>query len=393
MKKIEFEELKATIGKLEKYIEENQYIGYDPYDALNSPILRKSRSKNTRLFFTLLLRKSPINLRKILAVEKGINPKAMGLFLSGYANLYRAGLVESKEKMHWIFEWLKENYSKGYSGYCWGYNFPWQNRERLLKENTPTVVNTSYVGHAILDYHEVAGEREALDIARSACDFITKDLNITENEKGICFSYTPVEKNIVHNASVLGASLLARVYSYTKEEELLNYATKAMNFTVSYQHKDGRWDYSLDAGTGKPRVQTDWHQGFIIDSLLWYIEALELDNQKYVKAVEKGAEFYKKQFTSDGRGYWRYPRLYPINIHNQAQGIITFSKLAKINSNYLNFAENIANWTIKNLWSPHGYFYYQRHRFFTNRIPYMRWSQAWMFLALSSLIWRVKREK
>jgi len=33
--------------------------------------------------------------------------------------------------------------------------------------------------------------------------------------------------------------------------------------------------------------------------------------------------------------------------------------------------------------SSEGYFYYQRHRFHTNRIPYMRWSQAWMMYALA----------
>ena len=33
--------------------------------------------------------------------------------------------------------------------------------------------------------------------------------------------------------------------------------------------------------------------------------------------------------------------------------------------------------------SPHGYFYYQRHRLFTNRIPYIRWSNAWIFRGLS----------
>jgi hypothetical protein len=43
-------------------------------------------------------------------------------------------------------------------------------------------------------------------------------------------------------------------------------------------------------------------------------------------------------------------------------------------------------WAIENLRSPRGYFYYQRNRFYTNRIEYMRWSQAWMSYALARLI-------
>ena len=35
--------------------------------------------------------------------------------------------------------------------------------------------------------------------------------------------------------------------------------------------------------------------------------------------------------------------------------------------------------------SPQGYFYYQKRRCYTNRISYMRWSQAWMFYAISLL--------
>ena len=37
--------------------------------------------------------------------------------------------------------------------------------------------------------------------------------------------------------------------------------------------------------------------------------------------------------------------------------------------------------------SPEGcFYYYQKWRFWTNRINYMRWSQAWMLLALSTLL-------
>jgi len=55
-------------------------------------------------------------------------------------------------------------------------------------------------------------------------------------------------------------------------------------------------------------------------------------------------------------------------------------------SGTLEFAEQIVEWAIQNLQSPEGYFYYQRHRFHTNRIPYMRWSQAWMAYAMGRLI-------
>jgi hypothetical protein len=52
----------------------------------------------------------------------------------------------------------------------------------------------------------------------------------------------------------------------------------------------------------------------------------------------------------------------------------------------LEWAHMVAHWTIKNLRDPRGFFHYQRRRFYTVRIPYMRWSQAWMMYALSRLL-------
>jgi hypothetical protein len=39
-----------------------------------------------------------------------------------------------------------------------------------------------------------------------------------------------------------------------------------------------------------------------------------------------------------------------------------------------------------NLWDERGFFYYRRLRFFTIRTSYMRWTQAWMFLALATIL-------
>lgn len=46
----------------------------------------------------------------------------------------------------------------------------------------------------------------------------------------------------------------------------------------------------------------------------------------------------------------------------------------------------IAKWAINNMQDNKGYFYYQKTRWYTNKIPYMRWSQAWMFYALAQFL-------
>jgi hypothetical protein len=99
-------------------------------------------------------------------------------------------------------------------------------------------------------------------------------------------------------------------------------------------------------------------------------------------AINKGLQYYKeKQFFSDGRSLWRIPKEYPVEIHNQSQGIITFCN----SSEHRDFALQIAKWTIEHMQDERGFFYYRKLKNYTNKVSYMRWSQAWMFRALTEL--------
>lgn len=63
---------------------------------------------------------------------------------------------------------------------------------------------------------------------------------------------------------------------------------------------------------------------------------------------------------------------------------------ASLDDRYLRFAVTIADWTINNMQDEEGFFYYRKNKFYINKIPYMRWSQAWMMLALSNLLTELK---
>lgn len=385
-------EIITSLKKLEHYGTENNYSGFDPYDALNSSTLNSLKSRLLKLISTQVLVHSPINLRNFLRIAPGKNPKAIGIFLQAYCKLFMCHQIEKKdfnsiEKN--LVDFLLENRSTGYSGDCWGFNFNWQDLNRYSKNGLPTVVVTSYVANSFLDLYELTKNKKYLEIARSSCEFILKDLYITKTDKGICFSYTPVDKFIVHNANALGAALLARVYAHTKEDYLFDYSKQAFDFLISYQKDNGSWAYSVDLNQKRERLQTDFHQGFILDSLCNYLTYTNLSNETYVKTLVKGLEFYiTMQFHPSGYSYWRLPMKWPVDIHNQAQGIITGCTLYKFfdQEKYLEFSRKIIDWTVKYMQDPTGYFYYQKWPIFTNKIPYMRWGQAWMMLAISKYL-------
>ena len=256
-----------------------------------------------------------------------------------------------------------------------------------MPANTPSAVVTGFVSRGIHAYYQLTLDTRALELLRSAAEFVLEDLPRTEKPEGLCFSYTAVKSDCCYNASLLAAEVLGRLYSISDDNYLRDLAIRAVDFVIAHQHEDGHWNYSIDPDNSCERGQIDFHQGYVLDSVWELMQLLQLEGTVYQNALEKGVRFYRQaQFFDNGRSKWRLPKEWPVDIHNQSQGIITFSRLRYLDDSFIAFARTIADWTIANMWDDRGYFYYQKHRFYMNRISYMRWSQAWMFLALATLL-------
>ena len=373
--------------RLQTYCEAEEYQGYDPYDGLTSlvfkslPFIRQSRI--ARLLWIQTFKKSPVNLRPLFRIKKDFNPKALGLFLSGYVNLYKLEKKEEYiEKIRFLAQKILSVSSEGYSGMCWGYNFDWESRAFFLPAYTPTIVVSSYVANALLDGYEVLSDKRLLNAARSTCDFILKDLNRSYNEDGnFMFSYSKYDNSGVFNASLLGSRLLARVYSVTGEQFLLEEASRSVSCVCRYQNINGSWPY----GKQSFHHWTDsFHTGFNLEAISDYIQYS--GDQRFVGQLNKGYDYYSKTFFSDeGIAKYYNNKVYPVDIHAPAQLIITVCKLGRLGHDR-ELASRVLNWVIANMQSPRGFFFYQKKKYYKIKIPYMRWSQAWMFYALSTYL-------
>ena len=383
LKDLEVKNIEFSLKKLQAYIEKEEFKGYDPYDTLNSKFKFKFFGKFVSVLAIQFQKRNPINIRALLGIKKDYNPKALGLLLYGYSSLQLKNKTNDHSKqIKFLFQYLKNNYSKGFSGYCWGYNFDWASSGKYIKAFSPNIVVTAFIAKGIFKYYELTKDEEAFKILESICDFVLKDLPRTETPEGICFGYTTLEADCCYNASLLASMVLAQQYKLTKNKIYFDHAKSAVDFVVSKQHADGHWNYSLNPETGVERTQIDFHQGYVIDNILDFMNFCEVNETKYSEAVRKGTEFYRKeQFFENGQSKWRLPKEYPVEIHNQSQGIITLSKTGD-----LSFANTIAKWTIDNMQDKQGFFYYRKLKGYTHKIPYMRWSQAWMFVALIELL-------
>lgn len=382
-----------------EYCEKESFKGWDPYDGLNSKIFQVMPFLKSvalcRLVVIQGFKRSPINLRRLLLVPKEYNAKGIGLLLQGYCNLYKIVDVNPNfvsklgtkkcllQQIHELADLLISLKSEGYSGACWGYNFDWQARRLFLfPKYTPTVVATTFCATALMSAYELTGDKKYLNISLSSANFILNDLHRTNCNEGFLFSYSPLKGNdTVFNASLLGSKLLSYCYHYTGKKEYLEAARTSAIACCNMQKKDGSWGYGLLP------IQSwidSFHTGYNLDALIAFQE--NTGDHSFSENIEKGFNFYIQNFfKQDGTPKYYHNKTYPIDIHCPGQLFVTLSRLHKF-SVHKELANKVLDWTITNMQDKKGYFYYQLKKRISSKIPYMRWSNAFMFNALSYYI-------
>jgi hypothetical protein len=372
--------------RLLAYCRAKGWSGADPYDALNSAVFEAVPFLNVRLIRLALIqtmKRSPINLRPLLGVPQTPNPKALALFLRSLLKLSRLGLLTDSSLTRTICQELIALRSPGVEYWCWGYSFPWQTRTVLVPRGAPNLVCTTFVAEALLEAYEQIGEAQLLGMATSAGDYLLNELYYTEDDLVCSFSYPlPQSKAKVHNANFLAASLLARLYHHTRDDRLRDIALKTSRFSASKQNNDGSWYY------GELPTQNwidNFHTGFNLSSLRKVSRYLR--TKEFEAHIRRGFAFYRNHFFCDnGAVRYFHDRTYPIDIHCVAQSILTLIEFQDLDSANIDLVQSVYTWAVKHMWDDAGFFYYRVLRTLTNRIPYMRWSQAWMLLALATLL-------
>jgi len=381
-------DLATAHRKLWDYCQAHDFAGNDPYDGLNSRLFQSTPFRNSRfarLVWTQFFKRSPINFRTLAGVPRERNAKGVALCaLAALADFRRTRTKEAEVEARELLDDLIGMSLKGFKGACWGYNFDWQSRSFFTPKGTPTIVPTAFAARALCEAAEVIDASAYLPYARTICDFILNDLNRTEEANDeVCFSYSPLDQTRVFNASLMAAEVLGTVGGMLNEAGLCAVAMRAARYVIRRQHADGSWAYGAD---GHQAWSDNFHTAFVLTSLSRLIESCGARDE-LEPALTRGYELWKERFfLSNGWPKYYPDQLYPADVHSAAAAIVALVELRGRFPATLELAEQIANWAIDNLRSPHGFFYYQRKRFYTNRIAYMRWSQAWAAYGLARLL-------
>ena len=102
------------------------------------------------------------------------------------------------------------------------------------------------MANSFIDAYEYTGNSEHLEIDISSADFITNELNMFKNKRGLCFSYNPSDNERIYNATLLGSWFLLRVWRYTSNAIHLEYGDKGVEFAINNQNYNESWFYGDD---------------------------------------------------------------------------------------------------------------------------------------------------
>lgn len=367
---------------------EHDFAGHDPFDALNSRLFQATpfaNSRNARLLWTQLVKRSPADLRGVALVPRERNAKGIALFALAQLAIYRREKTKAAAQVvKNLLSILLSMKVAGSSGAAWGYNFDWQSRNFFASRGTPTVVPTAFAARALIEASREFPDEEYLTVARSVCDFIMRDLPRTvETETEVCFSYAPNTNTRIFNASLLAAEVLASVGNTTNDPALCATAERAARYVINQQQPDGSWTY----GTEPAQSWIDnFHTAYNLFSLKRIISACNL-GEEFQQSLERGYRYWTETFfLADGWPKYYHDDPYPADAHAAASAIVTLLECRDLDDRSTRLAQQVASWTIQNLRDTRGFFYYQRRRFYTVRKPYMRWTQAWMLYALARVL-------
>lgn len=381
-------EIEKSLHLLRSYIESEKFKGYDPYDVLNSPIPLLKMGKWAPIIATQIQKRNPLNLRPAIGIKKDYNPKGLGLMLHSYSLISGINNSNYNIQIEELLQLLNSLKTDGYAGTCWGYNFGWASPEKYLAPYSPTSVVTGFICKGLFAAYQSTQREDIKNIIISIAPFVLIELGRINDESGICISYSTKKQDCCYNASLLAGEILSILYLLTNQNEYKELAIQTVNFVVSKQHADGHWAYSKSLITGIERTQTDFHQGFVIESIYNIISRLNYNNITIDSSLELGMKFYlEKQFSIEGRSFFRLPKKFPTDIHHQAQGIITICRYIPGLKKNIPVAEKMAIWAIQNMQDKKtGAFIYRKGKHISDNTKYIRWGQAWMFLALSELV-------
>ncbi len=374
------ETVRTAAERLSHALQAEGFAGWDPYDALAAPAVRAcARTRLLRGAAIQGLKRSPLNVRRLLGVPKLEHTKALALLVSAYARI--AGLewgAPYRGLALALADRLAAQALPAAPGVGFGYDFDVQTRWGYYRRGQPNAVVTAFAAHALLDAAALGAESHR-ELALRTLDFACSELLVEEGEEQY-FGYFAGSRTPIHNANLLLAGVFARLPEAGPSRWTA--AADAVGYSLARQRPDGSWPY----GEGPRLGWVDgFHTAYMLESLArWQqrTKSPEVDG-----ALARGLDFYfSRLIDPDGAPRASVESRYPLDIHAAASAVTALSRLDADDERAFPAATRVLGWTLGRMQRPDGRFAFQEHPLFRNSVPYIRWSDGHMLLALASYL-------
>lgn len=315
----------------------------------------------------------------------------MACVLECYLELYKTDPSESlKKRIDFYSKWLVENAIKNNGSFSWGTPFTWKSGETIYELGTGFNVVTAWTASAFFSKYECFKDAESESTLKAIYLFFTDVLERTEVAPDqVCFSYSPLKKDFIHNANLFASEFLIRYGKTFGVKEAVDLGMKGVNYSISQVLEDGSLAYYGKESPYHSAFNDSYHCSYEIRMLhsIWKLT----DDPKISEAYRNYLNYFKNNFYSKGLIPLRKGESYPVDITSQAETMILFSQLAPDHDGLNSYLIETVQSTITHFQTPKGYFKYkQLNSKTTIGMPYIRWSQGWMALALAKSLSQVK---
>ena len=369
--------------RLETHGAGSDWIGSDPYEGLNATrfVAPLKRTFRGRQVIIQAVKRSPLDLRRVLGIEPGQNSATLAWAVSTYSRARFLDAEEGERKLRTCLAALERLRCTGFDEPCWGYHFDTQSRVFFYSKRDPNTIATAFAAQALLDAYDRLGEESLLLEAVGVGEFFLRHIRQTRAARGAYFGYIVGDTNAIQNANTHVCAVLARLTEHVDDDRFRRAAQEGIEYALSHQRPDGSWLYG-------ERADLAWvdgyHHGYVLDALRVCDEAGVDD--RLPEAIERGLDYYERELLlADGTPKYFSHEVYPIDSQSYAQAIQTFSIAASRDPRRIEPARRVFDWTTEQMRRRDGLFRFQRRRHWSNPLPHMRWVVAALLLAVTHM--------
>ncbi len=373
-------------GELDALLRKSDWRGNDPFDLVNAPLFK--RVPNSAYGLLLAISKGGARLpfrwlRPLLRVPLCDDPKI--LVLSYFSYILETNNPDAERDADRMLDRLADLAGRNDDGSWWGYDFVWPTlSDGVNPRRASTIVPGAFAMMALAWDVVVRGRDRHRDLLLRAARYYA-GRHWKDSPYGARVGYFATSGHNTHNASLLGALALTLGGVVGKNDSWLRLAARATATSLAAVAENGFIPYNDHRSGG----WTDcFHHLYVIASLTAirhlnpHVDADEIS----AKTIRMDG-WYRRTFLRDGGVVNYYPGSpWPIDPHNYAATAIYEVMLGGEEGRQR--AMSVLGRMDAICWdATAGHYHHRVMKRWRDRRLFMRWGQAWVFAALSSVLY------